>query len=190
MNEAMAVIALVILSLFVISALILLLRKPASAIDESGEAQHELLAEPIQSQECPRDTIAHIFGSEDFGFVRASGSERLCRSFRNERRQIALNWVRGTFAETHRIMSLHFRTVRSSPDLSLSLEAKLVAEFLLHQTMCLMLMGGIRVAGPDGLARLAGAVGSLRHQVGTVIEKLPETAPGNFAGGSNLGIHN
>jgi hypothetical protein len=190
MNEAMAVIALVILSLFVISALILLLRKAVGGTDEFGEAQYDPLAAPVQWSECPHDTIAHIFGAEDLGFVRATGSERLCRSFRNERRQIALNWVRGTFAETHRIMSHHFRTVRSSPDLSLSLEAKLVAEFFLHQTMCLMLMGGIRVAGPDGLARLAGAVGSLRHQVGTVIEKLPETAPGNFAGGSSLGIHN
>ena len=86
-------------------------------------------------------------------------------------------------------MARHFRAVRSSPDLSISLEAKLVAEVLLHQILCLMLAAAIRLAGPEGLARLAGAVGNLRHQVGIVVEGFPGSAASDFSKDSGLHIH-
>lgn len=188
MSEGAAIVALVLLAVVVVAGLILLWRKPAAALDELEQADRGVLAGDDQWAECPRATIDHIFGSADLGFVRAHGSDRLCRAFERDRRHIALNWVWSAFDETRRILSRHFRTVRSSPDLSLTLESKLIAEFLLHQIMCLVLVGLVRLAGPDGLARLAGAIGNVRHQVGVVIEGFPDAARGDFSKGSGLHI--
>jgi hypothetical protein len=185
MGEGTAIVALVFLALVVVSALLLLWRKPAGAPDEFADFD-ESDRDAGQWAECPRETLEHIFGSDDLTFVRARGSDRLRRAFDKDRRQIALTWVWGAFEETRRTISRHFRAVRSSPDLSLTLESKLVAEVLLHQIMCLMLVAAIRLAGPDGLARLAGAVGSLRHQVGIVVAGVSKTAPGDLSSGSGL----
>jgi hypothetical protein len=204
MSEATAIVALVLLALVVVSALIVLWRRPddaspadpirssairTNAADETSEAANSISPTANQWEECPPETVAHIFGPDDLSFIRCKGSDRLRRAFERDRRQIALHWVWSAFDETHRIMSRHFRAVRSSPDLNISLESKLVAEFLLHQFMCLTLAGALRAAGPNSLARLAGAIGNLRHQVGTVIEGFSKPAPGDLAKDSGLQIH-
>jgi hypothetical protein len=164
----------------------LLLRNSGGALDELDEAAREAQSAAGAWAECPPETIANVFGSGDLVFVRAKGSDRLRRAFEHDRREIALHWVRNAFGDTRRIMSRHFKMVRSAPDLSLTLEAKLVAEFLLHQMMCVALIGLIRVAGPARLAIPARAIGGLRHHVGTVIEGFSEPARGDLAGGSGL----
>jgi hypothetical protein len=199
MSEATAIVALVLLALVVVSALIVLWRRPADAIpaaalrssgtDVAGEAGHLVFPAANQWAECPRETIEHIFGPDDLNFIRCKGSDRLRRAFERDRRQIALHWVWNAFDDTHQIMSRHFRAVRSSPDLSISLESKLVAEFLLHQFMCLTLAGALRLAGPNNLTRLAAAVGSLRHEVGTVIEGFSKSTPGDLTKDSGLQTH-
>jgi hypothetical protein len=189
MSEATAIVALVLLAFGVVSALILLWRGPGAAISHGEDRLPDSIPVSDQWAECPREAIEHIFGSADLSFVRAHSSNRLCRAFERDRRQIALHWVWNAFDDTQRIMSRHFRMVRSSPDLSISLEAKLVTEFLLHQSMCLALAGALRLAGPNNLARLAGAVGNLRQQVGAVIESFPESASGDLNKGSGLRTH-
>ncbi len=189
MSEEASIVALVSLTVVVVAGLFLLWRKPVGALDEFDQADRGLLPGDGQWAECPRATIDHIFGTGDLGFMRAKGSDRLCRAFERDRRQIALQWVWSAFDETHRIMARHFRAVRSSPDLSINLEAKLVAEVLLHQSLCLMLVAAVRLAGPEGLARLAGAVGNMRHQVGIVVDGFPASAGGDFSKDSGLHIH-
>jgi len=186
MSDATAIVALVFLAVGLLSALLLLWRRTSRPLDHREDALPESLTGDGQSSECPRETIAHIFGAEDLTFIRAKGSDRLRRAFERDRREIALRWVWSAFDETHQIMSRHFRAVRSSPDLSISLEAKLVAEFLLHQSICLTLAGTLRLAGPNNLARLAGAVGNLGQQVGAVIESIPRPAPADLTKGSGL----
>ena len=189
MSEATAIVALVLLALGVVAALMVLWRRPGAPISNGEYPLRDSISAEDQGAECPREAIEHIFGSEDLNFVRAHSSDRLRRAFERDRRQIALHWVWSAFDETQRIMSRHFRAVRSSPDLSISLESKLVAEFLLHQSMCLALVGALRLAGPNNLARLAGALANLRQQVGTVIEKFPESAPGDLHKGPGLRTH-
>jgi len=189
LSEEATIVVLVLLAFVVVAGLFLLWRKPAASLDELDEGERSAPSGSGQWSECPRAAIEHIFGSGDLGFVRAKGSDRLCRAFERDRRQIALQWVWTAFDETHRILARHFRAVRSSPDLSISLEAKLVAEVLLHQLLCLMLLAAIRLAGPEGLARLAGAVGNLRHQVGIVVEGFPVSPGGDFSKDSGLHIH-
>jgi hypothetical protein len=186
MSDTTAIVALVLLALGLLSALILLWRRTSGALNHREDALLESFSGDHQWAECPRETIAHIFGSEDLTFIRTRGSERLRRAFERDRRQIALHWVWSAFHETQETMARHFRAVRSSPDLSITLESKLVAEFLLHQSMCLILAGSLRLAGPNNLDRLAGAVGNLRQQVGAVIESIPRPAPGDFTKGSGL----
>jgi hypothetical protein len=186
MSEATAIVALVLLALGLLSALIVLWRRPAASVSDSRESVRDVFPAADQWSECPRETIEHIFGSEDLTFIRGKSSDRLRRAFERDRREIALRWVWSAFDETQQIISRHFRLVRSSPDLSISLEAKLVAEFLLHQSMCLGLVAALRLAGPNNLARLAGAVGNLRQQVGAVIATFPESAPGDLTKGSGL----
>jgi hypothetical protein len=187
MSEATAIVALVFLALGLLSALIVLWRRPAASVSNRHESVRDDFPAADQWSECPRETIAHIFGPEDLTFVRGKTSDRLRRAFERDRREIALRWVWCSFDESQQIISRHFRLVRSSPDLSISLEAKLVAEFLLHQSMCLALVAALRLAGPNYLARLAGAVGNLGQQVGAVIESIPRPASGDLTKGSGLG---
>jgi|SRR5271155_2800454 len=186
MGDATAIVALVLLALGLLSALILFWRSTAGALDHREDAVPESFSGDDRWAECPRETIAQIFGSEDLVFIRTHASERLRRAFERDRRQIALQWARSAFDETQQIMARHFRAVRSSADLNITLESKLVAEFLLHQSMCLTLAGALRLAGPNNLARLAGAVGNLGQQVGAVIESIPRPAPGDLTKGSGL----
>ncbi len=189
MNEVTVIVALGLLALVVISVLILLWRSPAGAFDDFDESERNVLSAAEEWAECPPDAVGHIFGSHDRTFVQSQGSDRLLRAFERDRRQIAVHWVWGSFEETQRLMSRHFRSSRSSSDLSVPLEIKLIAEFLLHQSICLMLVGAIRVAGPNGLARLAGAAGNLRQQFTAVTAGTPESGSGNFTKGSGLQIH-
>lgn len=190
MSEVTVMVALGLLALVVISVLILLWRSPAGAFDDFDESERSVLSAAAEWSECPQDTVAHIFGSQDLAFVQAQGSDRLLRAFERDRRQIALHWVWSSFGETKRIMARHFLSARSSPDLSLPLEFKLVAEFLLHQIFCLMLIAAIRLVGPHRLARLAGAVGYLHQQFAGVTSRIPDSARGNFTKSSGVQIHN
>jgi hypothetical protein len=186
MSEATAIVALVLLALGLLSALIVLWRRPAAPVSNSRESVRDVFPAADRWSECPRETIEHIFGDEDLTFIRSRNSDRLRRAFERDRREIALRWVWSAFDETQQIISRHFRLVRSSPDLSISLEAKLVAEFLLHQSMCLALVTALRLAGPNNLARLAGAVGNLGQHVGSAIESIPRAVPGDLSKGSGL----
>jgi hypothetical protein len=191
MSEATAIVALVFLALGLLCALLVLSRQPgaansAAAIHHGPAAPRVFSSAAGHSRECPTETIEHIFGSQDLDFIRCKSSQRLRRAFERDRRQIALHWVWGVFDETQQIMSHHFRSVRSSPDLSISLEAKLVAEFLLHQSLCLALAAALRLAGPDNLARLAAAVGNVRRQVGAAVESFPGAVPEDLTKSSGL----
>jgi hypothetical protein len=195
MSEGTAIVALSVLALGLLCALIVLWRRPAGAISaaaiQSGAAAAGVFSSAAdQSRECPRGTIDHIFGSRDLDFIRRSSSVPLRRAFERDRRQIALHWVWGVFDETQHLLSQHFRAVRSSPDLSISLEAKLVAEFLLHQSMCLALVGALRLAGPNNLGRMASAVGSVRRHIGAAAESFPVAAPGDLTKSSGLQSNN
>lgn len=189
MNEVAVLVILALLALGMLFGLILLWRRPAGTIGELDDRDQSPLLEADVSAEFPPEAIEHIFGSGDLRYIRSKTPDRVRRAFERDRRQIALHWVRSASAETQRVMSRHFKAVRSSPDLSLSLEAKLVAEFLLHQSGCLMLAGVIRLAGPDGLTGVAGAISNLRHQVGIVIDRASSPADGDFRKGSDLRIH-
>ena len=191
MSEATAIVALVFLALGLFSALLILWRRPAAAISavaiqHGAAASADLSPAARPWAECPAETIEHIFGSQDLEFISCNSSVRLRRAFESDRRQIALHWVWGVFDETQHIMSDHFRSVRSSPDLSTSAEAKLVAEFLLHQSLCLALAAALRLAGPNRLARLAAAVGNIRQQVAEAVQSFPRGVPGDLTKPSGL----
>ena len=103
MNEVTVIVALGLLALVVISVLILLWRSPAGAFDDFDESERNVLSAAEEWVECPRDTVAHIFGSHDRTFVQSQGSDRLLRAFERDRRQIALQWAWGSFEETQRL---------------------------------------------------------------------------------------
>jgi hypothetical protein len=172
MNETTVVVGLVFLVVGMVSGLILLLRKPAGEIEEIEAGEQSKLPGCQQWTECPQETIENIFGSDDLGFMRAKGPQTLRRAFQRDRRQIALKWVWGAYAETRRVMSQHLKAARSSADLNLTLEARLVAEYLLHQAACLIFVGVVRLAGPAGLAGFAAAIGNLRHHVSIVMVRV------------------
>src|ERR1700691_5938631 len=113
MSEATAIVALVLLALGLLSALIVLWRRPAAPVANRREFVRDDFPATDQWAECPRETVAHIFGPEDLTFVRGKASVRLRRAFERDRREIALRWVWSAFDETQQIISRHFRLVRS-----------------------------------------------------------------------------
>jgi hypothetical protein len=104
---------------------------------------------------CPEEFVSRVFTRADWDFVRAMKSESIERLFEQERKKVALTWVRQISAMIRQVMREHAQAARRSHNLVYSTEVKILAQFLTVMAACGTLSVAIRVAGPLGLAGLA-----------------------------------
>ena len=118
----------------------------------------------------PTDLLGRCFSEEDVGFIASLASQPVLRLLFQERRRLALEWLRLTRREARRLIRLHVRTVRFAPDLRPATEFKLLAQagaFLLTYEVLTVLVrwyGPVRarayVRSIQGLGGVLGALGS------------------------------
>jgi hypothetical protein len=75
--------------------------------------------------------------------------------FEQERKRVALIWVRQTSVMIRKVMRDHAGSARHSKNLEFGTEVKLLAEFLAVLAACGVLAVTIRIAGPLWLGGLA-----------------------------------
>jgi hypothetical protein len=132
-------------------------------------------------REC-RDTlqrpelVLRIFSREDREFVLQMRSPRLQRMYKEERRKVALHWVRKTSREVHLIMRTHRLISRLSRNLDAAAEVKLLWQYLELRFICGLLVLFIETFGPHALHDLASYAGELSQLIGRT---LPEAAAAN-----------
>jgi hypothetical protein len=104
---------------------------------------------------CPQEFVSKIFSQTDRAFISSTGSPELKRLLISERKQVALAWVTQTSAFIGMVMREHAASVRSSRDLEVATEARIVARYAQLMLTCGLLAIVIRIAGPFWLGGLA-----------------------------------
>jgi hypothetical protein len=90
----------------------------------------------------------------------------LLRIFREERKGVALHWVRRTSHEIRMIMQEHARSARLSQNLNAAAEAKLFFQYIVLRVTCALLMIFIRFMSPPALHGIAAYLRKLYDQIG------------------------
>jgi hypothetical protein len=135
------------------------------AVERKRRACREALRHP--------EIVPRIFSREDREFILKLRSPRLQRVYEEERREVALHWVRRTSQEVYEIMRMHRLTSRHSVNLKVSTEASLFLQYLRLRFICGLLVLLIKAFGPHALSDLAGYASELYQLIGRA---LPDTA--------------
>jgi hypothetical protein len=122
----------------------------------------------------PTELVVRIFSPNDREFILLTHSPRLQRLYKEERRKVAIDWVRRISREVGRIMSNHRLRSRQSPNMDVVAETKLFCQYLELRFLCGMLLFLVHLFGPHALLDLASSAGQLFEQLGRT---LPDQVP-------------
>ena len=130
----------------------------------------------------PPGLLGRCLSAEDVAFAASVGSRPVLRLLMQERRRLALLWLRLTRQEARRLYELHGRAVRHAADLRPMTEAKLLVEMTLFLIVYEVLAGLVALYGPvrtRALVRsIQGLAGVLSGLGGRIAEAaLPVPAP-------------
>jgi hypothetical protein len=165
------------------AALLLLL---TAAVLKGWLASHSLgpgsaANEEDETEPCPEEFVDRVFSRSDWEFVRglkASGIERL---FEQERKRVALVWVRQTSSMVRKVMHEHAQAARQSKNLEFSTEINILAQFLMLMGVCGILAAAIQIAGPLSMGGLAHFAQRLSRRLSELQESLQAGGPANTA---------
>jgi hypothetical protein len=114
---------------------------------------------------CAQEVVSRIFSRGDWEFVRGLKTGRIERLFKQERKRVALVWVRQTSAIIRKVMREHGEAARQSANLKFSMEINIFAQFLALMAVCGTLALAIQITGPVWLGGLAHYAQRLSQQV-------------------------
>lgn len=114
----------------------------------------------------PAELAVRIFSPDDREFIARTRSPRLQRLYKEERRKVALQWVRYTSREVSRIMRNHRLGARQSTNLNVAAETKLFCQYVELRFLCAMLLLLTRLFGPHALMDVASYAGELYQRLG------------------------
>jgi hypothetical protein len=135
----------------------------------SGAAQESMPKPGVPlSVEIPQELVERLFGSDDWNFVRAQGSEQLSRLFLRERRELALSWMRGVRERASGLMHSHRMAARASSDLKPLDEMRITVYYLLFELLCQSLVLAVWLRGPVALTGLIERIDGLSGQLARV----------------------
>ena len=118
-----------------------------------------------QTGPCPKEYVSRVFSHADWEFIRGLKSRGVERLFQQERKKLALIWVRQTSAVIGRAVREHAGAARQSKNLDFLRETNILAQFLMLILSCQVLSIAIHVAGPVRLSGLADFAQRLSQQV-------------------------
>jgi len=148
--------------------LLLLTRSEDGEESASAEGADRIRRESRDTLQ-PWEIILRIFSREDREFILRMRSPRMLRIYQEERRRVALHWVRRTSCEVGEIMRTHRLASRQSENLDGAREAKLLFQYLRLQFVCGLLAFLIRMFGPHALSDLASYTGELYQRLGRAL---------------------
>lgn len=114
---------------------------------------------------CPTEFVQRIFSSRDAEFVARANSSELSRLFLEERRTLALFWVRQTSLGVRQIMHKHAEASRAATDLDLRTELRVFVRYAKLRALCSTLTILLHLVGPHKLRSLAVRTGELSRHI-------------------------
>jgi hypothetical protein len=117
----------------------------------------------------PPELASRIFSRQDREFILLLRSPQLHAIYKQERRRVALHWVRQISHEVSKIMRTHRLASRQIHNLNVATESKLFLEYLRLQFLCGLLLFLIEFLGPHALNDLATYAGELYERIGRAL---------------------
>ncbi len=154
--------------------------RPASGRIKLAEAQEALTV--LQLELLSRASVGQIFSLQDWSFVRSQTPPRVQQMFLQERKTLALIWLRRTRGQVARLMAFHLKAARGNTDLSPVGEIKLAVNYASFLLLCGILQSLIWAHGPFYAREAVDRAFVLAEQLCSLSRRL---MPGEDAG--NIG---
>lgn len=113
---------------------------------------------PTGSPPSYSDLGERIFALEDWFFVSVGISSEIRQMFLRERTVLATSWLRRTRKSVSLVMHAHVAAVQQIDGIQLSLELKLVLDYVVFLVLCNLLIGWIWLCGPVHARKTVGQV--------------------------------
>jgi hypothetical protein len=120
----------------------------------------------------PVDLIERALDPRDLAFVRKESSAETVRLFEQERRALAISWLRHTRRQVGRLMSYHAGAVRQNINLRPALEIKLGLHYVRFLVVYQLILGLSYIRGPFQIRPVMGYVIGVTAQLRGVSDKL------------------
>ena len=120
----------------------------------------------------PADLIERVLDPRDLAFVRKESPAETVRLFEQERRALAISWLRHTRRQVACLMSYHVDAVRQNINLQPALEIKLGLHYVRFLVVCQLILGLSYVRGPFEIRPIMGYVVGVTTRLRGVSDKL------------------
>jgi hypothetical protein len=117
--------------------------RPVVTADEYTDARQALDSVFVEAT-----VIKRIFSVEDMEFIARSATPAIKSTFVNERKKLAIKWLRKTRNQMARLMDLHLRLASYTYDPSPGYEIRLTAKYLTFVTVSEIVLLLVWVLGP------------------------------------------
>jgi len=114
---------------------------------------------------CPSQIIQRVFSKRDLEFVEGESSSQLKQMYVNERRRIAIAWIRRTSSELSSTMKEHVRAVRTRQDLQAQDELRVFGQYVGLRCLCGLMLASALVVPPSALREVATYASRLSHRL-------------------------
>lgn len=120
----------------------------------------------------PADLIERMLDPRDLAFVREESPAETVRLFEQERRALAISWLRHTRRQVGCLMSYHVGAVRQNINLQPALEIELGLHYVRFLVVCQLILGLSYVRGPFEIRPIMGYVVCVTTRLRGVSDKL------------------
>lgn len=120
----------------------------------------------------PADLIERVLDPRDLAFVRKESPAETVRLFEQERRALAISWLRHTRRQVGRLMSYHVGAVRQNINLQPALEIRLGLHYVRFLVVYELILGLSYIRGPFQIRPMMGYVVGVTTQLRGVSDKL------------------
>ena len=140
-------------------------RTVRSTVDPKQYSEVQQALTEVQLEMPPKIIGAKIFSEEDWSFIRTHTDPPIQRIFLEERKALAISWLRQVRGIVGLLMKFHRTAVRGNVSLSPAIELRLAFDYLFFLLTFQVLCAMIRVQGPFVAGRFATFTVSFADQL-------------------------
>jgi len=133
------------------------------------EARQALVS--LQVELLPPAILGRIFDQQDLAYILARAPEEIQQLFFQERRKVALSWIRQLRKQILNLKQFHLGSARFYAGLSLKTELQLASEFFLLLSTCRALQIVVRWGGAYAAPSMVGQAAAAAARVCELSEK-------------------
>jgi hypothetical protein len=148
--------------------LIWLMRTVFPRVDKTGLHKAQVILTTVEVELPPRALGERIFSEEDWNFISNCTAPGIQRIFLEERKALALSWLKQTRKRVGQIMTFHRIAVRQDVQLSPTLEVRLAVDYLLFVFSYNFLYALIWLRGPFFARGIISYVAGIADQLSYV----------------------